>query len=94
VIGAVVVVAFAWRAVIVPFWVAPSLADIGPLFVPLKFISAPVMAYLIWQRGDTPIALMALVWPFLGPVVAQWVLGRVDEFSIDDVFGIPMLNRA
>jgi hypothetical protein len=74
VIGAVVVIAFAWRAVIVPFWVAPSLAAIGPLFVPLKFISAPVMAYLIWQRGDTPIALMALVWPFLGPVVAQWVL--------------------
>jgi hypothetical protein len=24
----------------------------------------------------------------------QAVLGRVDEFSIDDVFGIPMLNRA
>jgi hypothetical protein len=22
------------------------------------------------------------------------VVGRVDEFSIDDVFGIPMLNRA
>jgi hypothetical protein len=25
---------------------------------------------------------------------AKVVLGRVDEFSIDDVFGIPMLNRA
>jgi hypothetical protein len=74
VIGAVVVVAFAWRALIVPFWVAPSLADMGPLFVPLKFISAPMMAYLIWRRGDAPIALAALVWPFLGPVVAQWAL--------------------
>ena len=74
VIGAVIVVAFAWRTAIVPFWVAPSLAAMGPLFVPLKFISAPVMAYLLWRRGDTPIALTALVWPFFGPMVAQWVL--------------------
>ena len=74
VIGAVVALAFAWRAIIVPLWVAPSLAGIGPLFVLLKFISAPVMAYCIWRRGDTPIALMALVWPFLGPVIVQWVL--------------------
>jgi hypothetical protein len=74
VIGAMVVVAFAWRALIVPFWVAPALAAIGPLFVPLKFISAPVMAYVIWRQGDTPIAAMALVWPFLGPVIVQWVL--------------------
>lgn len=74
VIGAVVIVAFAWRAVIVPFWVAPSLAYIGPLFVLLKFISAPAMAYFIWQRGNTPIALVALVWPFLGPMIVQWVL--------------------
>jgi hypothetical protein len=27
---------------------APSLADMGPIFVMLKFIAAPAMAYLLW----------------------------------------------
>ena len=55
VLGAVVAVAFICRAIIVPFWVAPRLAFSGPLFVKLKFIAAPVMAYLLWQRGDAPL---------------------------------------
>ncbi len=74
VIGAVVVGAFAWRAVSVPFWVSPSLAHVAALFVPVKYISAPVMAYLIGQRGDTLIALMALLWPFIGPAVVMSLL--------------------
>jgi hypothetical protein len=73
VLGGVVVIAFLWRAVIVPFWVAPSLADVGVLFVKLKFITAPLMAYLLWQRGETLIAVVALLWPLIGSF-AQWVM--------------------
>jgi hypothetical protein len=50
VVGGVVVITFLWRAVIVPFWVAPSLADVGVLFVKLKFITAPLMA--LYRRGS------------------------------------------
>jgi len=74
VLGAVAAAAFVWRALVVPFWVSPGLAYIGPLFVKLKFISAPAMAYLLWQRGEMPIAAAALFWPFLGPMAAQWVM--------------------
>jgi hypothetical protein len=72
VVGGVVVITFLWRAVIVPFWVAPNLADVGVLFVRLKYITAPLMAYLLWQRGETLIAVVALLWPLIGPI-AQWV---------------------
>jgi len=74
VLGTVVVVAFLWRAIVVPFWVAPRLAAFGPMFVMLKFLAAPVMAVLLWQRGDTPVALVALLWPVAGPTFAQWFM--------------------
>jgi hypothetical protein len=74
VLGVIVCVAFFWRAVVVPFWISPSLAYVGPLIVALKFIAAPVMAYLLWQRGDTLIAAAALLWPLLGPTVASWIM--------------------
>src|SRR5262249_25951839 len=35
---------------------------------------APAMAYLLWRRGDTVTAVVALIWPVLGPMVAQWIL--------------------
>lgn len=40
-----------------------------PVFVKLKFITSPLLGYLLWQRGDIPVALAALIWPFVGPMV-------------------------
>ncbi len=60
VVGTVVLVSFLWRAFVVPFWLAPRLADAGPLFVLLKFLTCPVMAYLLWQRGQTLIAVIMI----------------------------------
>jgi hypothetical protein len=62
VVGAVFVITFLWRAVVVPFWVAPNLANAGALFVKLKFIAAPGMAYLLWQRDEALTAAIALFW--------------------------------
>lgn len=73
-LGAIVVITFFWRTIIVPFWVAPALADAGALLVKLRFLTAPVMAYLLWRRGDTPIAVAAGLWPLLGVTVALTVL--------------------
>ena len=39
--------AFLWRALVVPSWVAPRLAQVGVFFVQLRFITSPAMAYLI-----------------------------------------------
>jgi hypothetical protein len=74
VIGALLVAIILWRALIVPLWVSPRLASLGPLFVALKFIASPVMCYLIWSRGDLPTAILALIWPLIGPIFVQWVL--------------------
>jgi hypothetical protein len=74
VLGGVVAVAFLWRALVTPFWVVPSLANIGPFFVKLKFVSAPAMAYLLWQRGDMPGVVVAALFPILGTIVASLVM--------------------
>jgi len=63
-----------WRAFVIPFVIIPRLADIDPIFVVSKFITAPVMAYLLWQRGDAVVALIAFLWPFIGVTVAQWLM--------------------
>ena len=50
------------------------IADLGPIFVLLKFVSAPVSAFLLWREHHPWTALMALLWPVLGPLVAGWLL--------------------
>lgn len=70
----VVVLTFIWRALVAPVWISPSLVELGVYFVRLKFVIAPAMAYLFWSQGDTPIALAALSWPLLGPLIAGWIL--------------------
>jgi hypothetical protein len=74
VVGVVVVISFLWRVFVVPFWLAPRLADAGPQFVLLKFLICPVMAYLLWQRGQAAIAIVALTWPAVGPLVWAMVM--------------------
>jgi len=74
VMGALAAIALLWRVLVVPAWVSPVTAYIGVLFVQTKFIAAPLMAYLLWQRGERALALAALVWPWLGPFLIQCVM--------------------
>jgi hypothetical protein len=67
------VISFLWRAFGVPLWLAPRLADAGPQFGLLKFLTCPVMAYLLWQRGHAIIAIVALTWPVFGPYAAMFM---------------------
>lgn len=74
VLGGLLIICLFWRALIVPFWVSPTLASIGVYFVQLKFLTAPIMAWLLWQREDLPLALTALLWPIFGPALGLAIL--------------------
>jgi hypothetical protein len=54
------------RVTVLQWFVSVRLADIGPLFVLLKFLACPLMAVLIWQQGHHIIAALALLWPLAG----------------------------
>jgi len=69
-----VVLAVAWRAFVVPYHVSPRLSRAGMFFVLTKFLTAPLMCYLLWRRGDKLLAVVALLWPLLGPFLVQFVL--------------------
>jgi hypothetical protein len=77
VLGLAAASAFVWRLLVVPSFVSPSLAYLGPMFVALKYVAAPVMAFLLWQRGDAWIAALALLWPFVGLLVIQSGVGLI-----------------
>jgi hypothetical protein len=74
VVLAVSVVGYVWSATVVPWFVwrssnvsarvCASLADIGPIFVKIGFITCPLMAFLIWRQGGSwAVAGWALLWP-------------------------------
>jgi len=63
-----------WRLDTVPKYIDPVWVGVGPLFVRLRFISAPISAFLIWRAGHLLLAAEALLWPFLGSALAQLVL--------------------
>jgi hypothetical protein len=75
VLASVIVATFAWRLIIVPFLIIPAVADFGSVFVTLRFATSPVMAFLIWQKGQAWTALLALLWPLFGNFFASWLLG-------------------
>jgi hypothetical protein len=52
-----------WRLAIAPRFISVLLADLGPLFIQLKFLTCPIMAFLIWKQGDWTRAVLALLWP-------------------------------
>jgi hypothetical protein len=45
------------------------------MLVKLRFAASPIMAFLIWQRGDYWIAVLALLWPFVGVMIVLYMLG-------------------
>jgi hypothetical protein len=61
--------------VVAPVVVSPTLANAGVWFVKLRWVASPIMAFLIWQRDDYPIAALALLWPFVGAGIAVWGVG-------------------
>jgi hypothetical protein len=73
VLGGLVVLTIAWRALVATWWVS-MVADLAPMFVLLKFIAAPASAYILWHRMGPALAIVALVWPWLGPLAIGLVL--------------------
>lgn len=55
-----------WRATLMQWFVSIRLADIGPLFVLLKFLTCPMMAFVIWRQDHFLVAGLALLWPIAG----------------------------
>lgn len=65
VLTGVLLVTLFWRITILQWFVSVRLADLGPLFVLLKFALCPVMAFLIWQHVERVGAVLALLWPIV-----------------------------
>jgi hypothetical protein len=71
VIGSVMGLVLIWAVLVAPLWISPTLLSVGPWFVRLKFIAVPLMAWLLWHGDHIYLALLALTWPLLGPMVTQ-----------------------
>jgi hypothetical protein len=70
----VFLVTLLWRVTVLQWFVSVRLAGITPLFVLLKFLTCPLMAFLIWQQGDYISAVLALLWPLVGDFLIMMLL--------------------
>ena len=86
-------VALLWRVLVVPYWISPGLADAGPLLVRLRFVTAPAMAYLLWKEDHAPLAVAALIWPLLGPLVTSFLLSVFTALMNLTVLPVVMLLK-
>jgi hypothetical protein len=77
VIGCLVILTVFWWFIVAPYTIGRNLVDNGPIFVRLKFITSPLMAYFIWQRGETWVAVLALSWPILGVFIVKYFVGFI-----------------
>jgi hypothetical protein len=76
VIGSVVLISFPWRMVVAPVVVSPTLADAGVWFVKSRWVTSPIMAFLIWQTTDDYLtAALALFWPLVGAAIVIYAVG-------------------
>jgi hypothetical protein len=75
VVVAVLVVTLLWRLAIATRYVSVRQVEFGPLFVALKFLICPVMAFLIWCQGDRVGAVLALLWP-VAVLLIQFLLNN------------------
>ena len=74
VIAGVLAANFIWRATIATFYVS-MVVDMGPVFVATKWIAAPASAaFIYFTQHDLVGAAIALLWPWLGPVAAGFVM--------------------
>ena len=73
VVGATVVVAFIWRNLVATWWTSMA-ADLGPILVQAKYVVAPVTAFWLWQHHHVWLVAAALLWPWVGPLIAGMIL--------------------
>jgi hypothetical protein len=64
-----------WRLAIATWFASVRLANFGAILVPLKFVTYPVMAFLIWRQRDSFKAALALLWP-LAVLLIQYSLNK------------------
>jgi len=74
VIGTVAIATFVWWFIVASQFTPATTVDLAVYFVYLRFISSPLVAYLIWQGGRPWIAVLALLWPFVGTTLVGWLL--------------------
>jgi hypothetical protein len=74
VIGLVVIATFVWWFIVAPQFTPSTAVDLAVYFVNLRFVASPLMAYGIWQSGRPWVAVLALLWPFVGHWLVGWLL--------------------
>jgi hypothetical protein len=74
VIGVIAALTLVWRVTVAARYTPSSAIDTATYFVLLRFVSSPVMAYLIWEKGHSWIAGIALFWPWAGNFIVNCVL--------------------
>jgi hypothetical protein len=75
VLGVTALSGLLWRLLVVPNFISTALAGLGPMFVMLKYVTAPGIAFLLWRQNEPWIAALALLWPLAGPFALQLVIG-------------------
>jgi hypothetical protein len=87
VLGVAAVTGFLWRLLVVPNFISPRLAGLGPKFVLLKYVTSPVVAFLLWRQNELWIAALALLWPLPGPFVLQLVISPLNALFAQSARG-------
>jgi hypothetical protein len=57
------VISLLWQILVVPRAVEPRLAYWGVVWGKLKFLTCPLMSWLLWSAGRHAVAILALLWP-------------------------------
>jgi hypothetical protein len=70
----IAVATLAWWVIVAPRFTPATDVDVAVYFVALRFLTSPLMAYLIWERGDQWTAALALCWPLLGDFMVIWLM--------------------
>ncbi len=75
IVGCLIGVTFLWWFIVAPKF-TPTTTAVNTLvyFVWFRFITSPLMAYFLWQRGDLWYAVLALSWPLFGVFFAKYFL--------------------
>jgi len=78
--------------VVAPVVVSPTLADAGVWFVKSRWVTSPIMAFLIWQTTDDYLtAALVLFWPLVG-AAHRYICGGAASNAA--VFNFPGRGRA
>ena len=74
-------ITFLWRIFLAPNFVSVNIVAFGAMFTWFKFLSSPVICYLLWKRGDAALSLLALLWPLVGIIIANLVFAFLHAFT-------------